>query len=66
MTENELRKLLRQSVDRAGSQAAWAEANNVSCPYVCDVLKGRRGPGEAILIALGMEKIVSYRRVTKP
>ena len=37
-------------------------AAGVSQQYVNDVLKGRREPGESILKALGLERVVSYRR----
>lgn len=54
---------LRTACDEAGSQSAWAEAKAVSPAYVSDVLAKRREPGEAILSALGYERVVLYRRV---
>ena len=54
--------LLRRRCDEAGGQAAWANANGVSAAYVCDVLHGRREPGDGILRPLGLEKVVTYRR----
>jgi DNA-binding transcriptional regulator YdaS (Cro superfamily) len=43
------------------SQAAWARSHNLSPAYVSDVINGRREPGPAILEALGIERVVSYR-----
>ena len=34
----------------------------VSQQYLSDVLTGRRAPGKSILDALGLEKVISYRR----
>ena len=54
---------LRTACDEAGSQSAWAEAKAVSPAYVSAVLAKRMEPGEAILSALGYERVVLYRRV---
>jgi hypothetical protein len=54
-------RMLRQCCRNAGSQLRWAEANGISAQYVCDVLKSRREPGESILDALELEKVVTYR-----
>lgn len=35
----------------------------ISAAYLCDVLRGRRAPGDSILAALGIERVVSYRKV---
>jgi DNA-binding transcriptional regulator YdaS (Cro superfamily) len=43
------------------SQAAWARKHGVSPAYVSDVINGRREPGPAILDALGIERVVTYR-----
>lgn len=42
------------------TQAAWAKAHGISPAYVSDVIQGRREPGEKILKALGLKRIVSY------
>ncbi len=44
----------------AGGQAAWAASNGVSAAYVSDVLHARRDPGDSILRALGLRKVVRY------
>jgi len=53
-------RLLRQACKEAGSQQAWALRNGVSPQYVCDILNTRREPGDSILAALGLRKIVRY------
>lgn len=44
------------------TQTAWAKANGVSPAYVSDILAGRREPGKLVLDALGLERVVTYRR----
>ena len=44
----------------AGGQSAWAAAHGVSVPYVHDVCRGRRGPGESVLRGLGLVREVRY------
>jgi hypothetical protein len=60
VTDEDVRKLLRKACDAAGSQRAWADANNVSAPYVSDVLCQRRDPGPAVLSALGLRAETRY------
>ena len=56
MTAEDVRALLRQRVDMEGSALAWSRRHGVSTAYTLDALAGRRGPGPAILAALGVEK----------
>ena len=56
---------LRRACQAAGGQTAWAQANSVSPQYVCDVLNARRDPGDAILAALGLRRIVRYVEARK-
>ncbi len=65
MTLDEVLALLAKQCERAGSQVAWAKANGVSGAYVSDVLARRREPGESILAALGLERVVTYRKAPK-
>lgn len=53
--------ILRNTIGTA-SQAQWAREHGISPGYVNDVLNGRREPGKAILEALGLERVVSYRK----
>ena len=44
----------------AGGQKAWAERHGLSPQYVSDVLNARREPGDGILSALGLCRVVRY------
>lgn len=44
------------------TQLAWAKSKGLVPSYVSDVLNGRRDPSPAILDALGLERVVTYRR----
>lgn len=61
LTLSEVITLLATRCKEHGSQRAFAEMHDISAQYVTDVLKRKREPGEKILDALGLEKIVSYR-----
>lgn len=61
LTEQDIRARLRDAIQAAGSQAAFARQHNISLQYVNDVVNGRREIGQKILDALGIEKIVTYR-----
>lgn len=65
VSQEEMRSALEAAVQDAGSQKAWATANNVSEQYVCDCLKGRRDIGVSISRAFGYEPITVYVRVTE-
>lgn len=69
MTADDVRKLLTKACEahRAiGGQKAWAKINGLSPAYVSDVLSGRREPGESICRALGIRRVVSYRKIQGP
>lgn len=53
---------LWRAVRRIGTQQAAAKKWGVSKQFLNDVLKGRRGPGEKLLAALGLREVVTYRR----
>lgn len=53
-------EILRSKV--GGNQSAWARSRGISPAYVSDVLAGRRDPGKLILDAIGLERVVTYRR----
>jgi hypothetical protein len=61
LTQTEVVALLRQRCQQVGSQKNFADANSISAQYVTDVLNRRREPGGAILDALGLRKVVSYK-----
>ena len=66
ITESQLHQMLRMEIALCGSAGKWAAKNQVSTAYVSDVLRGRRDPGEKILQALGLRKIVGYECVSSP
>ena len=49
---------LRDLVQAHGSQRAAARHLGISPQYVCDLLKGRREPGPAVLKKLGLRRDV--------
>jgi DNA-binding transcriptional regulator YdaS (Cro superfamily) len=53
---------LRKACDAAGSQVAWAEANDVSPALLSETLSKRRDLSPAVLSALGYERVVLYRK----
>lgn len=55
-----VRGYLATECKEAGGQKAWAERSGVSPQYVCDVLQGRREPGDSICAALGLRREVLY------
>lgn len=65
MSADKVRDMLRAACEAAGSQKAWAAANRVSTAYTNDVLTGRREPGDAICAALGVCRVVAYRKLSE-
>lgn len=51
---------LRARCVEAGGQRAFAEQIKVSPQYVSDVLRKRRDPGDKILKAMGLRRVVTY------
>lgn len=51
---------LERAIEREGTAQAWAARAGLSPQYVADVRHGRRAPGPAILLALGLVRVVSY------
>lgn len=63
MTSDEFIVWLHKEVESYGSQKALADSVGVSRSYICDILKGRREPGEAMLKRLGIRKTVHYTQI---
>jgi transcriptional regulator with XRE-family HTH domain len=63
LSEQDIRERLRAAVAAAGSQQAFARQCDISAQYINDVLRGRREPGQKILTALGVERVVTYREL---
>ncbi len=54
-------RVLERAIEREGGSAkAWAKRAGLSRQYVYDVRSGKRAPGPAILLALGLVRVVSY------
>ena len=53
---------LLKAIEHEGSQKNWAEKHGVSKAYVCDVVKGRKAPGDKILDALDLIRIIAYKK----
>ncbi|HWE99150.1 MAG TPA: hypothetical protein VG248_05085 [Caulobacteraceae bacterium] len=60
MTEAEVIERLKSAARPSAS--AWARDHGLSPSYVGEVLRREKPPGESVLAALGLERIVSYRR----
>jgi len=63
MKIGQLRCVLAEACEQAGSQYQWATRSKLSPAYVSDVLRGKRDPGEGLLKALGLRKVVSYEKI---
>ena len=55
-----VRRQLERQCTALGSQKRFSTIHKVSIPYVNDVLNGRREPGEKILKALKMKRVIGY------
>lgn len=53
---------VKNEVSNCESQAYWARAAGISPQYLSDFLAERRGPGPAILKAIGYEPTPYYRK----
>jgi DNA-binding transcriptional regulator YdaS (Cro superfamily) len=58
---DDVRRLIRDKCNEAGSQRQFAVNVGVSQAYLSLVISGQREPGEAILAALGLARTVGYR-----
>lgn len=63
MTNDDVRELLREEVNKAGNAMLYAKIAGCAPTYVGDVLRGKSEPGPRIMKALGLERVVTYRRV---
>jgi hypothetical protein len=53
-------RMLRSEVKRAGSQAEWARRNSVNQPDLSCTITGKRPPTKDILRALNLRKVFAY------
>jgi DNA-binding transcriptional regulator YdaS (Cro superfamily) len=59
-------RALQSAINRAGSQKAFAEKAGVSQQYLSEVLNGRKEMGPLLQNALGIERVVTYRKKENP
>ena len=55
-----VRRELERQCTALGSQKRFSEKHGVSLPYVNDVLHGKREPGDKILKALKLKRVIGY------
>jgi hypothetical protein len=59
----EVRRALAAACKRAGGAKAFGHAHGLFTSYVNDVLKGDREAGDGMLEALGLIRVVRYKRI---
>jgi hypothetical protein len=59
----EVRRTLAAACKRAGGAKAFGHAHGLLTSYVNDVLKGDREAGDGMLEALGLIRVVRYKRI---
>lgn len=60
---DEVRAALRRACDAVGGQRAFAARARLSVGFVSDVLNGRTPPSERLAAALGLERVMLFRRL---
>jgi hypothetical protein len=63
LDQNDVVRLLRSEVRRAGGQKEWARKSGVAPSMVSMVLTGDRPPNEKIISALKLRRVVIFERV---
>lgn len=53
---------LKRDIEAAGGLRRWSRMNEISPSYVSRVCRQEKDLGDKILDALGLERIVTYRR----
>jgi transcriptional regulator with XRE-family HTH domain len=56
--------LMRKRLEKM-TQSELASELGISVSYLSDILNDRRDPGPRVLEALGVEKVVSYRKKSR-
>lgn len=63
MTLADVYAQMRSECAAAGGQRAWSNKHGISEQYVSDVMNARHDPGEKILTALGLRRVVTFERI---
>jgi hypothetical protein len=61
MTTEAVRAMLKRACN--GNQAKWAVERDIAPAYVSMVIQGRQEPGDKILRALGLRRLIGYERI---
>ena len=61
--EHAMRSVLRNAIERAGSQAAFAAKHDLSPSYISDLLAGRREISDHIARLLGYQRVIRYEPI---
>ena len=62
LDKDDVLKLLRDAVAKAGNQSAWAREKNINRTAVSAILNGRKNLQPKILAALKLRKAEAYTR----
>jgi DNA-binding phage protein len=62
LDENDVLRLLREEVDRAGGQSAWARRSGIDRVYLNRVLNGKRPLPLRIVKALNLKRVFAYEK----
>jgi len=65
VNDDDVRALLREEIEKAGSLRKWAMAHGISPAWVSQMMNHHRPPGPKIMKALGIEAQRLYRRRKK-
>ena len=60
MTHDDILANIESLIEIYGSARALANHWGISVQYLCDIRKGRRQPGNAVLSPMGLTKHVTY------
>ena len=63
MNASHIVAILRRLEKEAGSQTAAASRLRISNTYFNEVVRGKKEPAAKLLAALGLERVVLYRRM---
>lgn len=66
LSVSDLMRLVLAESDLEGGIRPWSTNRNLHPSIVDKFLSGQRGPAPQLLAALGIEKIVAYRRIKQP
>lgn len=62
LTDDDVRALLREECEKAGSQSAWGREHQIAQGIVNKTISGRRAIGKRICAALGIESAKMFRK----